>query len=145
MKTPREILLQRHRAAAPQLDAIREAVVRELNPPAATPAPVPVHLVSWFRDGASTLWRELFWSCRRTWAGLAAVWLGLLVFNALQTGPAAPVLAQAAPAADVRLAFLEQQKLLAELAGPRLPVPAVEPPRRQEKPRSESQPIIMTV
>lgn len=96
MKTPREILLQRHREATPKLDAIRESLVSKLNNEETIGAGFPADLGAWLLGGSTKLWRELFWSCRRTWAGLATVWLGLLVFNALQTGPAAPVLAQAA-------------------------------------------------
>ena len=47
MKTPREILLARHRAAEPRLDAIRQAVVGELNGQDAEPQSWATDFVSW--------------------------------------------------------------------------------------------------
>ena len=69
MKTPREILLARHRAAEPKLDAIREAVLAEaLNVPApGQPAPRPSR-AGVFSVGM-TLWRELILPSRRAWSG----------------------------------------------------------------------------
>src|SRR5579859_352756 len=39
-------------------------------------APLPVR-----KPFVVTLWRELFWSCRRVWGGLAAIWLAVVVIN----------------------------------------------------------------
>src|SRR6266850_14918 len=81
-RTPREILFERHRDAEGRLDAIRERVlVQEL---AATGAGA----MHGSRDVAQILvrlpvriWTELFWPCRRIWAGLAAAWLVIMAVN----------------------------------------------------------------
>ena len=62
MKTPREILLARHQAANAKLHEIRRAVVADLSPRQTRELEMPFLL---------KLWRELFWPCRRTWAGLS--------------------------------------------------------------------------
>ena len=69
MKTPREILLERHQAAAPKLDAIRREVVevaadvnrrkqsvRELTFAATLASAIRLSFL------------ELVWPCRRIWA-----------------------------------------------------------------------------
>ena len=60
MKTPREILLQQHQAAAPKLDAIRAAVVAGLARPPA-------------RETIS--WRDLVRSLRWHLAAMSAAWV----------------------------------------------------------------------
>lgn len=66
MKTPREILLQRHQAAAPKLDAIRAAVVAGLARPPA-------------RETIS--WRDFVRSLRWHLAAMSAVWVVVGVLN----------------------------------------------------------------
>ena len=141
MKTPRDVLLQRHQAAQPQLDQIRRAVVANLKEcPAAREQSLPVAV-------ALKLWRELVWPCRRTWAGLAATWLVLIVFNFTHADHSMVVAGKSSmPPAEMRLAFQEQQRLLAELVGPPPATPLAEPPRRQNlKPRSERRVEIVMV
>ncbi|MFM2081559.1 MAG: hypothetical protein RL380_250 [Verrucomicrobiota bacterium] len=141
MKTPRELLLQRHAAVTPQLDALRREVVRELDHEG-TKAQRPFSLfVSLCLRGSTTLWHELVWPCRRTWAGLATVWVVLLVFNAAHTDRSQVVVAKTtAPSSTVRLAFIEQREFLIELLGPATPASPAEPPRRPcVQPRSEYQ------
>ena len=72
MKTPRDILFDRHRAAVPLLDSIRAEVVSRLSPRDSVPRG------SLFLAAARKLWEELVWPCRRAWAGFAVVWLALL-------------------------------------------------------------------
>ncbi|MBI3851091.1 MAG: hypothetical protein HY298_12560 [Verrucomicrobia bacterium] len=141
MKTPREILLQRHQAVTPKLDEIRRAVVANLKEcPAAHEQSLPVAV-------ALKLWRELVWPCRRTWAGLAATWLVLVVFNFTHAERTKDVATKSTtPAEEMRLAFQEQQRLLAELVGPPPVAPPAESPRRQKhQPRSERRVEISTV
>ncbi|MBI3876088.1 MAG: hypothetical protein HY300_09070 [Verrucomicrobia bacterium] len=108
MKSPRELLLHRHAAAQPKLDAARAEVVATLQPrPDAT---------NWF----SLARQELFWNSRRVWAGLAAVWAVLLVCNfAMQDRSVSTASASAAalPAAEVRQLWQAQARLRAELLG----------------------------
>jgi len=82
-------------------------------------------------------WFELIWPARRIWSGLAAVWVALAIFHMMQTGGREAMVAKSTvPTAEVRLAFQEQQRLLAEILGP---PPAAVPPRRSPQPRSERQ------
>jgi hypothetical protein len=66
MKTPREVLLQQHQAAAPKLDAIRTEVVAEI-----TRAPV--------RESFS--WREMARSLRWHLAGWSAAWVVVMILS----------------------------------------------------------------
>jgi hypothetical protein len=126
MKTPREILLKRHRAASPRLDAVRRKVIASecpangVQPTAATPSLI-------LRCGL-TLWRELVFPCRRAWGGLVAVWV-VIVAVSLATHDTAPVMAKAvAPTPDVQQALRAQHQLRAELIG-RIERPAADRPR----------------
>jgi len=159
MKTPREILLARHQAAARKLDEIRRNAVAELNDevfglrreakrhadfaPESHVAKAAASLR--FATAFQMIWRELIWSCRRTWAGLAAAWLAIAVFNHSQTDRSQIITAQSStPPGEVRLAFQEQRRVLEELIGPMLPSSPAEPPRRQNnQPRSERRSVAM--
>lgn len=142
MRTPREILLARHQAATPKLDAIRRVALRELNNEETKAQRWPASFVALFLGCSQKLWRELIWPCRRTWAGLAAVWLVILAFNWSHSGPGPTVLAKSTkPPGEVRLAFQEQRRLLEEIIGrtpPAAPAaPAQSPRRPNNQPRSE--------
>ncbi|HWX18571.1 MAG TPA: hypothetical protein VN578_01570 [Candidatus Binatia bacterium] len=133
MKTPREVLLAQHRAIQPKLDRMREELLKsemrnaksEWNPD--------------FRFGlvsaAATVWRRLIWPSRRVWAGLAAVWVLLLLIN-LSDGKPASLYPHAASGPAVVQALVEQKQLLAELLQASQPTPA-ERPRPTPRPRSE--------
>jgi len=126
MKTPRELLLERHQAIDPRLDALRREVL------ASRWKPVTAHWLA-------RLWQELFWSCRRTWTSLAAVWVVLFLINFSQRDPASARLAQSAPSADTLMSIRTQEALLRELLADRTPPVAALPPRPFEpKPRSET-------
>jgi anti-sigma factor RsiW len=86
-----------------------------------------------------TAWRELIWPCRRTWAGLAAAWLGIAVFNLSHSGPREIVTAKSTmPPGEMRLVWQEQRSVLAEIIGPGLSRSPAEPPRRpNNQPRSQ--------
>ena len=79
MKTPREILFQRHQAAEPKLDAIRKKVVASVcdRPTANSPAVA----------GRRYNLRELFLSLRWHLAGMSATWLVIALLS-LNVGPA---------------------------------------------------------
>jgi len=145
MKTPREILLQRHAAAAPKLDAIRSAAVGKLSNEATKRRSFPTFFETVFLRCSNKFWLELVWPCRRTWAGLTAVWLLLAAFNLTHTDHNQAVAGKSPPpTTEMRLAFQEQQHLLAELVGPPPPAPPAEPPRRQNhQPRSENRRTLM--
>jgi hypothetical protein len=131
MKTPRDILLARHQATAPKLDAIRHAAV--------------VTVCDRRKSHASTtsiwqtLWRELILPSRRTWAGLAAVWLILAVFNFSQRDSSQVVMTKSSSPAAMTMTFRDQQRILNELFADRssLPAEAVRPRIFSPKPRTE--------
>ncbi|HMP82543.1 MAG TPA: hypothetical protein PKA41_07520 [Verrucomicrobiota bacterium] len=139
MKTPRETLLQRHQAAEPKLDQIREIIVADLSRRHdARQLSLPV-------AAALKLWRELILPCRRTWAGLAALWFVIAVFNLTHSQRSQPVAANSATqVTEMRDVFEEQRRALAELVGVS-PVtqPAARPRRDELQPRSEFQPDLL--
>ena len=123
MKTPREILIQRHQDVAPKLDAIRHKVVGSTRRSS---------ILSW----PILLWRELIWSSRRIWAGLAAVWLLLLAAN-VSSRDHSPASAMASASPEMILSFQQQERLLAELMGPDEPRAARPAPPFVPQSRSE--------
>jgi hypothetical protein len=146
MKTPREILLERHRAAETKLDAIRENVVAtavsgaDAVRPAAQSFPLRTALM---------LWRELVLPCRPIWAGVAAVWLVILALH-LSTGTSPKMAAgqMAASGPDVLMTLREQKEILAEMTAPVAPPPVSPPPPARPAvpgPRGDRQPVIRPV
>lgn len=138
MKTPREILMARHRAAIPKLDAIRESVIGGLNHQAADPETRVRGVLAFWRSGPSLLWRELILPSRRIWTGLATVWLVLIGVNLSQRGPAIGTPGQSLRAPAVMMSWQVQQRWMDELladrsASPEADRPRIVPPR----PRSE--------
>jgi hypothetical protein len=141
MKTPREILLERHGAAGPKLDAIRRKVVWEGRRVA-----VPKFRVADTATLPMLIWHELILPCRRVWAGLAAVWILIFVFNFSQRDPAELMARKSPPPSpEMILTFRQQERLLAELIGPN-ETQAAEPPKLfLPQPRSEGRnEILMT-
>ena len=78
------------------------------------------------------------------WAGLAAVWLMILGVN-LAMREATPVMAKRAEPVSPQafMAYQEQERLLAELLGPREAPVAQSPKSRQPQPRSEVRRVLM--
>lgn len=136
MKTPREILLARQRAIEPKLDAIRHAVVGKLTNEAAKQRNLLNSLASLFLGGAKNLWRELVWPCRRTWAGLAAVWILILAVNFSMRDHSQPGFAKASPSPQLILALRQQEQLLNELIGPNQA--SIAEPQKTYSPRPDS-------
>jgi hypothetical protein len=136
VKTPREILFERHRRTEPRLDEVRRQVLAAL--PASRGA---YSALSRLQVGAPSVlrkaWLELIWPSRRAWAGMAGLWLAVAAANLgmRATSPVAPGVRRAA-FREVAQAFEEQRRLLAELLPPAKP-PATEPVRSSPRPRSE--------
>ena len=148
MKTPREILLARHKTVEPKLDGIRRSVVAEFNAKTQRSEGAKIHaaqvdeslgVFASLRLCVEKLFRELIWPCRRTWAGLAAAWLAILVFNHSQSESTPVASAQLhTPPAEIRLALREQHRVLEEILGIRAPAISVERVRRpNNQPRTE--------
>src|SRR5579859_1734743 len=133
MKTPREILLKRHRSVEPRLDRMwdgslaptvaavydsRESHGREVGARRA-----PLQFIAW------KLWRELVLPSRRIWAGLACAWVVIAVLNLASSEPATEVVSQRKPPSGEELrALIEQRQMLAQLIG--TAEPAANNPKR---------------
>jgi hypothetical protein len=83
-------------------------------------------------------WRELLWPCPQAWAGLAAVWVVILGLNWLNNRPTdgQPLQARRELTPEERMAFIEQQRLLATLLESQMvvtppPVEKTHPPRSE--------------
>jgi hypothetical protein len=137
MKTPREILLARHRAVEQKLDDIRQDVVGELNNKASKTQSLPSSLVSRLVSCPNAIWRELIWPARRVWAGLAVVWLLILAVNVSMRDHSEIKVAKSTPSPEVIMAFRQQQQLLNELIGPDDPPVAEAPKTYSPRPASE--------
>jgi hypothetical protein len=82
---------------------------------------------------------ELIWPCRRTWAGLAAVWMALFIFNVSQRDPSELAARKLPPPSpEAIMAWRQQEKLLAELIGPSAPSDAEQRKIFLPKPRTEN-------
>lgn len=133
MKTPRDILLARHQATAPKLDAVRQSAVAAVCARRALPEQrSQVATTTIFK----TLWQELFLPSRRIWSGLAAIWLLILAINLAQHDSSPAGKMTAAPA---MMSFREQQRWMNELFADRAPTVEAEPPKTfSPKPRTEN-------
>lgn len=142
MKTPREILFERHRGADLKLDAIRQETIAALTEGAETaPAASSGHALTGI---IQKLWLELIWPSRRAWVGMAALWLAILLANVeLKAGSPRVHTARSMPVNQLAQALEEQRRFLAELlptAKPE-PGPASNPnaqPRSERVPRFKS-------
>lgn len=74
------------------------------------------------------VWHELILPCRQVWAGLAAVWVLILVANVSMHDPSERIAAKSSPTPEMILAWRQQERLLAELIGPNV-TRAAEPPK----------------
>lgn len=137
MKTPRELLLERHRAAEPRLDAIRRAVVaKEFNNNGTKEQ--SGDLVALFRGCLNTPWRELILPNRRIWTGLAALWLLIFIFNISQRDTVNSVTGQPVLSSAVTISWQVQQRWMNELLTDRTMTPDMDRPRNEvTKPRTE--------
>jgi hypothetical protein len=133
MKTPRDLLLARHQAAAPKLDAIRrEVVARQCASTGTHKARASVGFLTPF-------WLELVWPCRRFWTGLAAVWVLLVIVNVSQRDGSHSRIAKSPPTAEMMMALRKQEKMLDELLSDRpRPAEATRPRNLAPKQRSET-------
>lgn len=134
MKTPREMLLARHRAVEPKLDVVRERALVALSPGQARPP-------SFGRRWLATC-REFLHIPRVAWAGLAAAWLVIIALNASSndmTVTATASVREAKRTPENLQAWREQKRLFAELVGSGEGRDA-DVPRFVPRPRSERQP-----
>lgn len=140
MKTPRDILLERHQAAAPKLDAIRREVVNVAADVNRRSQPVRgLTFAAMLANAIRLSFLELVWPCRRTWAGLAAVWVALFIFNVSQRDKSELAARKLPPPSpEAIMAWRQQERLLAELIGPSAPGDAERQKIFLPKPRTEN-------
>jgi len=136
MKTPREILLARHRAAGPKLDAIRQAAVAAVCDRRDSGGQTDATTPGWAAGFAALclhfpklLWLELILPSRRTWTGLAAVWFLILVVNISQRDTATNGAEQAVRSSPVMMSWQTQQRLMNEVLSDRSAPSEAERPR----------------
>ena len=123
MKTPRELLLKRHEAALPKLDALRAAAL-----PARSQ-------LSTLNSQPASLWERLFGPNPLAWAGLAAVWLLLLAVNRSGSEAATSSASRASQPSEAAVAEIvrENRRQMAELLN-------LDEPQAAPTPRSELHP-----
>jgi hypothetical protein len=146
MKRLREVLLEKHQAAEPKLDAIREQVTAGLAAGTAdAPARAKEMERSWQADASAFQvgWRRVLWSLRWHLAGLSAVGLVALFLNLDHMPDSTQGVARRdAPSPRQLLAALrENQRQLRELIAVPASEPAPEPPKLTPSPRSEIRPF----
>jgi hypothetical protein len=145
MKSPREILLHRHRAAEPKLDALRAKAVAELTPAASSRESRRLS-ASWPSRVAWVLWRELIFPCRHIWAGLAAVWVAIFAFNHFALAEPRTISADSsAGTPEIRMVLQEQRRMLAELIDSSDQPPAEAPKPFAPRPRGELRTFVTLV
>jgi len=138
MKTPREILLAQHRAAGPKLDAIRQTAVAVSRQSAAINAPQPQTSPA-SATLFQTLWVELVLSSRRTWIGMATIWIFILIVNFSQRDNLNSVSGQPVRSAGPVMSLQAQQRWMNELFADRALPPEADRPRNfSPKPRTEA-------
>ena len=125
MKTPRQILFERHRAVETKLDAVRESVVASMSGRAPVKASAPPERVRL---------RDLILSFRWHLTALSAAWLIVLFLNAdSSTSPVTSVPQEKIPAPRELLASAQAySRQLVELLEQPAAEPAIAPPRRSQ-------------
>ncbi len=125
MKTLREILFERHQAAEPKLDVVRQKVLASI---ASGKSGVGQRHVR-----EKPTWIFALLSLRWHLAGLSAAWLLVAILNSDQSS-AAPVLAKASDSSprQLLLALRENRRQLSELIEPPPAEPIAAPRRRSE-------------
>ena len=141
MKTPRDILLQRHQSTLPKLDKIRESVVTALSDHHAG--------ISTARADRRHSLREFILSLRWHLAGMGAAWLLILLLN-LNLGPSTTMASTAPstkiPPPQIILASLrENRRELLQLIQPAELQNAQPPKLFPIQPRSERRDEILLV
>jgi hypothetical protein len=118
MKTPKEILLQRHQSVELKLNAVRQNALLTLA-----------------RPGILQSWRAFVFSVRWHLAGMGAVWMAVLLLN-FDSAPGSSVAMardKIPPARELVAAMLKNRRELIELTeAPAAVEPAALPPRRSE-------------
>ena len=137
MKTPREILINRHRATEAKLNQIRHKVVA-----------VSCHRKMSWRTRIAGWWEEILHLPRPALALLGVAWMAIVAlhFSTSEAPRGAVNMAKESskPTPETLQALREQQKLFAEIVGSSV-VPDADVRRYTPRPRSECSTFIATV
>ncbi len=107
MKTPREILLQRHRSVTPRLDKIRSKVVADLTAPPDRESQQPV---------VAGFLREFLLPLRWHLAGMSALWLLAALLSIDRASTPSQTAKASSPSPQMAAATLfENRRQLAEM------------------------------
>lgn len=95
-------------------------------------------LVAWFLGCSNNVWRELVWPCRHIWTGLAAAWVVVLAVN-FSIQDKSEIVAEKSPPTtpEMIMTWQQQERLLAELTGPKEMRTAAPPKPFSPRPSSE--------
>ena len=139
MKTPREVLLDRHRAAEPQLDTVRQEVLAKVSRPVdkSLNNSVGDEVTSLIQPEAKTgdSLRRLLHSLRWHLAGMSAAWMLILLLNVdhSSNSTADAVARENGPSPhQILTALIENRREILQLIGPPVAESASLPPRRSE-------------
>ena len=140
-KTPREILLNSHRAADPALERLCTGLLAEEKDKEPVSETEGYHRTVRGRTRrrvVGRLWYELFWCCRHVWGGLAAAWVLIigLQMALIESSPSGKP-GVASGASSVPGYFAAQKRLLLELGDATAPAPAPSRPVLVPQTRSE--------
>jgi hypothetical protein len=132
MKTPREVILERHQAAEARLAALR---AEDLAAEARGEGRLTVRLAG----AAQRFWLEAIWPWRRVWAGVGAGWAVIFVmYFAAADAPETAAAHPSRPSPEAQAVLQQQEQLLTQLLGVEaLPTPAHP---KAAGPRSEAEP-----
>lgn len=135
MKTPREIILNRHQVAEEKLKSI-SAQDLAAHAQTSTTKKSDSSNQGAFGGLVEKFWHEAIWPWRRAWGGFAAVWIVIVTLHfASSDAPASTTSEAVRPNAEVVTVLQQQRQLLAQLLGP-VSSPTVTQPK--PAPRSES-------
>ena len=105
MKTPRELLLEKHQPARQQLDERTRRVVRQIAPPSTATRP-------------KARWSDWFWPSRLAWGALAAAWVVIIGLHLASPEPRPKRVAMSRPSPEAVQALRDQRQLFVELLAP---------------------------
>jgi hypothetical protein len=138
MKTPRELILEKHRSIKARLGRIRPeelaALAREALASTAHPNPMRQEAGLWAI--ARDFWMESIRPWRRVWIGMAAAWIVILVsFAATHDMPQTARVKVRPPSPELMAVLREQRQMMLQLFEPAASERPTEP--RIPGPRSE--------
>ncbi|HEY0455684.1 MAG TPA: hypothetical protein VGE41_04875 [Verrucomicrobiae bacterium] len=140
MKTPRDLLIERHRAAEEKLAERRQQFVAGLARTQRSDAlkPESTRSVASAREERSSAWREWFWSFRWHLTGLSAAWMIVFFLNMEHSSSRSPLITKRdlPTPQQFLVALQEHRRLLMEMldlnSEPNVTPPSLPPARRSE-------------